>query len=270
MRDVDVRWHVMSLAYLNEDKDIPEEYREVLRAGLGPGPGRDRRRAGRTATRCCCRSTPRSATGSTSRGRPIDRATDRGGAGEVGLPTALADAMDDDGVRRGAREVPPRGHGPGRHGGRHAGHRGRGRRVLRPGRDARSRGRGRRPALGRRACWWPAPTASSSSSAPAPATRSSTDTHRGTPEMAWRPTPPARHAGPTEGVAAMISARPGYWDVDRCSWVGVDPVYVVPPLRHAEHHARPGPWRRRCPRRGRGRHRAACSTREPAEPPPPA
>jgi hypothetical protein len=33
----------------------------------------------------------------------------------------------------------------------------------------------------------------------------------------------------------MISARPGYWDVDRCSWVGVDPVYVVPPLRHAEH-----------------------------------
>ena len=39
----------------------------------------------------------------------------------------------------------------------------------------------------------------------------------------------------TEGVAAMISARPGYWDVDRCSWVGVDPVYVVPPLRHADH-----------------------------------
>jgi hypothetical protein len=41
--------------------------------------------------------------------------------------------------------------------------------------------------------------------------------------------------GPTKGVAAVISARPGYWDVDRCSWVGVDPVYVVPPLRHAEH-----------------------------------
>jgi hypothetical protein len=39
----------------------------------------------------------------------------------------------------------------------------------------------------------------------------------------------------TEGVVAVISARPGYWDVDRCSWVGVDPVYVVPPLRHADH-----------------------------------
>ena len=33
----------------------------------------------------------------------------------------------------------------------------------------------------------------------------------------------------------MINARPGYWDMDRCSWVGVEPTYVVPPLRHAEH-----------------------------------
>lgn len=33
----------------------------------------------------------------------------------------------------------------------------------------------------------------------------------------------------------MINVRPGYWDVDSCSWVGVDPVYVVPPLRHADH-----------------------------------
>ncbi|HEX7189723.1 MAG TPA: hypothetical protein VF423_16010 [Actinomycetes bacterium] len=32
----------------------------------------------------------------------------------------------------------------------------------------------------------------------------------------------------------MINARPGYWDVDRCSWVGVEPTYVVPPLRRAE------------------------------------
>ncbi|HET9944497.1 MAG TPA: hypothetical protein VFR56_02515 [Actinomycetes bacterium] len=33
----------------------------------------------------------------------------------------------------------------------------------------------------------------------------------------------------------MINARPGYWDMDRCSWVGVEPTYVVPPLRHADH-----------------------------------
>jgi hypothetical protein len=32
----------------------------------------------------------------------------------------------------------------------------------------------------------------------------------------------------------VINARPGYWDVDRCSWVGVDPAYVMPPLRHAD------------------------------------
>ena len=33
----------------------------------------------------------------------------------------------------------------------------------------------------------------------------------------------------------MINARPGYWDVDRCTWVGVEPAYVVPPVRAAEH-----------------------------------
>ena len=36
-------------------------------------------------------------------------------------------------------------------------------------------------------------------------------------------------------MSSVINVRPGYWDVDSCSWVGVDPVYVVPPLRHAEH-----------------------------------
>jgi hypothetical protein len=33
----------------------------------------------------------------------------------------------------------------------------------------------------------------------------------------------------------MVNAKPGYWDVDRCSWVGVDPQYVVPPVRPAPH-----------------------------------
>ncbi len=36
VRDVDVRWHVMSLGYLNRDKDLPEEYRELLRPAMGP------------------------------------------------------------------------------------------------------------------------------------------------------------------------------------------------------------------------------------------
>lgn len=36
VRDIEVTWHVMSLAYLNQDKDIPEEYREILRPAWGP------------------------------------------------------------------------------------------------------------------------------------------------------------------------------------------------------------------------------------------
>ncbi|MFI6287711.1 DsbA family protein [Streptomyces sp. NPDC051018] len=38
VRDVEVRWHVMSLAVLNEDKldEVPEEYREGLKAAWGP------------------------------------------------------------------------------------------------------------------------------------------------------------------------------------------------------------------------------------------
>ena len=36
VRDVDVTWHVMSLAYLNKDRDIPEDYRAMLEPAWGP------------------------------------------------------------------------------------------------------------------------------------------------------------------------------------------------------------------------------------------
>ncbi len=36
VRDVDVAWHVMSLGYLNKDKDIPDEYRALLAPAWGP------------------------------------------------------------------------------------------------------------------------------------------------------------------------------------------------------------------------------------------
>ncbi len=36
VRDISVTWHVMSLAYLNQDKDIPDEYREMLSPAWGP------------------------------------------------------------------------------------------------------------------------------------------------------------------------------------------------------------------------------------------
>ena len=36
VRDIEVVWHVMSLAYLNKDKDISQEYREMLEPAWGP------------------------------------------------------------------------------------------------------------------------------------------------------------------------------------------------------------------------------------------
>ena len=36
VRDIDVQWHVMSLAYLNKDKDIPAGYREMLQGTEKP------------------------------------------------------------------------------------------------------------------------------------------------------------------------------------------------------------------------------------------
>lgn len=36
VRDVQTRWHVMSLAHLNQDKDIPDSYREMLAPAWGP------------------------------------------------------------------------------------------------------------------------------------------------------------------------------------------------------------------------------------------
>ncbi|HLV71412.1 hypothetical protein FHX41_1570 [Actinomadura hallensis] len=36
LRPIKVRWHVMSLSVLNEDKEVPEEYRQAIEEGWGP------------------------------------------------------------------------------------------------------------------------------------------------------------------------------------------------------------------------------------------
>jgi 2-hydroxychromene-2-carboxylate isomerase len=94
VRDVDVTWHIMSLAYLNQDKDIPEEYREFLQTAWGPVRvlmaaeqkyGKDVLLPLYTAmgTRIHLEKQDK------------DRAMVEAALAEAGLDVALADAMDD-------------------------------------------------------------------------------------------------------------------------------------------------------------------------------
>jgi protein-disulfide isomerase-like protein with CxxC motif len=95
VRGVQVRWHVMSLSYLNEGRDLPEKYRAVMDESWGPvrvvvaaatAHGEDVILPLYTAL----------GTRFHHDGRPKDRATIEEALAEVGLPTALADAMDTD------------------------------------------------------------------------------------------------------------------------------------------------------------------------------
>ncbi len=94
VRDITVSWHVMSLAYLNQDRDIPDDYREMLKPAWGP-------------VRVCIAAAQ--AHGDdvllplyTAMGnrihlekQPISRELIVAALEEAGLPVALADAMDD-------------------------------------------------------------------------------------------------------------------------------------------------------------------------------
>ncbi len=103
VRDISVTWHVMSLGYLNQDKDISDEYREILEPAWGPvrvliaaehKHGRDVLLPLYTAM----------GTRVHSDGRRLDEQEDGGRAlivealAEAGLEPELIDAMDDTGL----------------------------------------------------------------------------------------------------------------------------------------------------------------------------
>ena len=93
-RDIEVRWHVMSLAYLNQDKDISDDYREMLKDAWGP-------------VRVCIAAeqlhgsevlAPLYTALGTRRhngGQEFTRDMVEEALAEAGLPTSLADAMGD-------------------------------------------------------------------------------------------------------------------------------------------------------------------------------
>ncbi|TSD63573.1 DsbA family protein [Aeromicrobium piscarium] len=94
VRDVHTRFHIMSLAVLNEDKDIPEDYREMLKTAMGPV---------RVCQAAADHAGPEilrdlyTALGNRRHpgGRDYDREVFVEALEEVGLPASLADAADD-------------------------------------------------------------------------------------------------------------------------------------------------------------------------------
>jgi protein-disulfide isomerase-like protein with CxxC motif len=93
VRPIAPSFHVMSLAYLNEDKDIPDDYREMLRPAWGPV---------RVAIAAAEAEGDQillplyTALGNRIHleGRSIDRGLIEEALEEVGVPTSLADAAD--------------------------------------------------------------------------------------------------------------------------------------------------------------------------------
>ena len=157
VRDVEVRWHVMSLAVLNEGRDLPEDYRRADGQAWGPvrvviaaqqahgdevvkplydaiGTRHPPRRRARTTDAVVAEALAEV-------GLPAE--LDRGGdtdAYDEALRASHAEGIDKVGEDVGTPVVAFDGVA-----------------LLRPRGHARAQGRGRRPALGRRACSSPDP-----------------------------------------------------------------------------------------------------------------
>ena len=96
VRDIDVQWHIMSLAYLNAGRDeLPEEYKELLSKAWGPV----RVVAAAEQSHGAEVVLPLYTALGTLRhleGKELDRATIEEALAQVGLPLELADAMTTD------------------------------------------------------------------------------------------------------------------------------------------------------------------------------
>jgi protein-disulfide isomerase-like protein with CxxC motif len=93
VRRIRPSFHVMSLAYLNEDKDIPDEYRKMLEPAWGPV------RVAIAAAQTAGDEVLLPLYNALGRrihleGRGIDRTLVEESLQEAGLPASLADAMD--------------------------------------------------------------------------------------------------------------------------------------------------------------------------------
>jgi 2-hydroxychromene-2-carboxylate isomerase len=94
VRDVDVAWHVMSLAYLNKDRDISEDYRRMLEPAWGPVRvlvAAAQQHGEEVLLPLYNAMGERIHLG----GREIDRELIAESVAAVGLPDSLVDAMDD-------------------------------------------------------------------------------------------------------------------------------------------------------------------------------
>jgi 2-hydroxychromene-2-carboxylate isomerase len=94
VRDVRVQWHVMSLAYLNQDKDIPEDYRAMLADAWGPVRVLVAAEAAHGGEVLLPLYTAMGNRIHLEKA-PIDRQLIEESLTEAGLPLTLADAMDD-------------------------------------------------------------------------------------------------------------------------------------------------------------------------------
>ncbi len=108
VRDVQVTWRIMSLAYLNEDKDISDDYRAGLKDAWRPvrvcmavEQTYGQQKLAELYTALGTRKHTQGA-------EKLDAALVSGALQEVGLPTSLVDAMDDpsydDAIRKSHHE----------------------------------------------------------------------------------------------------------------------------------------------------------------------